>query len=146
MLRFYRRQLPHYRKDDAWYFVTWPVAPGGAALADGERSIVAEKIWHDEGLKYELAAFVVMDDHVHTIVLPLGGRRLESILRDWKSFTAHEIQRKRGARGALWQSEYFDRLIRDERELEQKRLYIRMNPFKRWPELDTYLWVSPLQD
>ena len=36
---------------------------------------------------------------------------------------------------------YFDRIIRDERELIEKASYILNNPVKRWPEMEEYEWV-----
>jgi REP-associated tyrosine transposase len=45
--------------------------------------------------------------------------------------------------GLVWQDESFDRIVRNEGELEQKFNYILGNPWKRWPSLDRYPWVWP---
>ncbi len=34
------------------------------------------------------------------------------------------------------------RVVRDESELLEKATYILHNPWKRWPELEEYLWVG----
>ncbi len=82
-----------------------------------------------------------MDDHVHVLMRPKEGFKLESITQTWKSFTSRVILKSRGAKAPFWQDESFDRIVRDAKELEEKITYIWNNPLKRWPELDEYLWV-----
>ena len=137
---FYRRKLPHLRVDGAIYFVTWRVLCGQPDLSDGERSEVVAAIRAFDGDRYILHAYVVMNDHVHAILAPLADFRLEAILHAWKSFTANRLQRRHRRTGAVWQAESFDRVVRDEAEYEQKRDYILANPFRRWPEIESYRW------
>jgi len=141
--RFYRRRLPHWREKGSIYFVTWRTGKGRLRLASPERAEVVSAIKHFEGFRYELYAYVVMDDHVHVVVRPFEENELESIVSSWKSFSAHRIQSIRKSRGSVWQREYFDRIVRDEKELEEKRGYIQKNPFKRWPDLERYPWFWP---
>lgn len=56
------------------------------------------------------------------------------------------MQREYGRRGRIWQDEYFDRIVRDEKEFAEKFNYIVGNPWKRWPELTHYGWVWPSPD
>jgi putative DNA methylase len=56
-----------------------------------------------DGQRYELAAFMVMDDHVHALVTPLANYGLESIFHSWKSFSAREMKREHGRFGRVWQ-------------------------------------------
>jgi REP element-mobilizing transposase RayT len=121
----YRRKLPHWRQDQATYFVTWRLARGQPELDASERDLVVAAMKRFDGSRYELAGYVVMDDHVHALVTPLDGFELESILHSWKSFTARQMQRRHGRLGRIWQDEYFDRIVRDDNELVQKRNYIR---------------------
>jgi len=86
-----------------------------------------------------------MDDHVHALITPLANYELENILHSWKSFTARQMQRGKRRFGRVWQDEYFDRIIRDDKEFVQKRDYIIANPWKRWPEMENYPWVWPLE-
>jgi len=99
-----------------------------------------------DGQRYELAACVVMDDHVHVLLMPLAAYELKSILHSWESFTAREMQRKHGRFGRVWQDEYFDRIVRDDKEFAQKRDYIIANPWRRWPDLKEYRSVWPLDE
>jgi REP element-mobilizing transposase RayT len=140
-MSFYRRRLPHVRVDGSVYFVTWRVRKGQGELSDSERDITAAAIRHFDYARYELHGFVVMNDHVHVLVQPCPGFRLQDIVQSWKSFTANRMQRVSGRRGVVWQDEYFDRVVRDDAEYEQKRDYIMYNPYKRWPEMESYPWA-----
>ncbi|MNT10543.1 Transposase IS200 like protein [compost metagenome] len=141
-IRFYRRGLPHWREEGACYFVTWRVSAGQAPLIAAERDTVLNAIHHFAGTRYELPASVVMDDHVHVLVRPHAAHPLEALVKSWKSFSARKIMTNREG-NRLWQPEYFDRLVRNPDEFDQKLTYIRHNPFKRWPELTTYPWLTP---
>jgi REP element-mobilizing transposase RayT len=142
MLRFYQRWLPHGRRDGRGtvYFVTWRLASGQRPLVAAERGIVSRAIHHRDGVLHHLLAFVVMDDHVHVLVEPLGVP-LERLTHSWRSFTAHELQRLYRREGPIWQPESFDRIVRGEEELRQKAEYIVGNPWKRWPFVKSYPWV-----
>ncbi len=139
---FYRRNLPHWRVVDATYFVTWRLERDQPDLSCTERSVVADSLRHFDGQRYELFASVVMNDHVHAVVTPLGSWLLERLIHGWKSFTTHELCRSHGRMGRIWQTEYFDRVIRNETELWEKVTYVLQNPWTRWPELDDYPWLS----
>src|SRR5690606_18388751 len=83
-----------------------------------------------DGERYELASFVVMPNHVHVLFRPLGGHGLSAIVKSWKGFTAREINQRICRTGALWQDEYWDRLIRNERHYFKVAEDIRENPAK----------------
>ncbi len=139
--RLYRRKLPHWRMEGAAYFVTWRVGEGHTDLTPAERTIVADALLHFDSVRYRLAGFVVMNDHVHVIVEPADGHRLEGIVQSWKSFTAHRLVTEGSRTGIIWQREYFDRLLRSEMEMTEKLQYICDNPCKRWPEMADYPWL-----
>lgn len=137
-LRIDRRRLPHWRLDDATYFVTWRLARGVGDLDGVERDLVLAAVRHR--VRYTLLACVVMNDHVHALVQPMKPMALEDVVRSWKSFTANRLQ-KGGRAGRVWQPEYFDHIVRNERELEAYATYIATNPFRRWPGIDAYPWL-----
>lgn len=113
-----------------------------------------------------LDSFVIMPNHVHGILFlqsideirsgrrpdPTGsvnrvdarsGHRpdptLSDIIRSFKTFSANRINKLRDTTGQpLWQRSYFERIIRNERELNNIRQYISDNPV-RW-EFD---WENP---
>lgn len=137
----YRRRLPHLRVGGATYFVTWRLHSGQVDLDVAERSAVVEAIRHFDRQRYELSAFVVMNDHVHLLLRPLPGFRLEGILHSLKSFTARALQKSAGRVGGVWQHESFDRVIHSEEEYVEKVAYIANNPRKRWPDSTAYPWA-----
>ena len=103
------------------------------------RGIVSDALLHFHGERYHLDTFVIMPNHVHALFHPLGENKLETILQTWKRFTAREINKLRGTEGSLWQREYWDRLIRSEKQLVWTRNYILKNP-ERSPEGRFTLW------
>ncbi len=144
--RYYRRRLPHLRSGEAIYFVTWRLGKAQPELIPSERDLVASALKQFDGRRYHLTAFVVMNDHVHVLLSMMEPWRLENAIQSWKSFTANRMQRQHGRRGRVWQDEYFDRIVRDDKEFLQKFDYIRGNPWTRWPELAAYGWVWPVDE
>ena len=137
----YRRRMPHWRLEGAVYFVTWRLAPSQIELSHEEREVILSSLKYLNGRKYEMYVCVVMHDHVHVLVKPVNNHRLQNIVHSWKSFTAHKFCGNSGRTAPIWQEEYFDRIIRDEKEFLDKAQYILNNPVKTWPEVENYPWV-----
>ena len=135
------RSLPHWRLDGATYFVTWRLMPGQRDLSPAERTIVAGALRFFVGVRCELLAWVVMNDHVHVVVRPLAAWTLDDLLHSRKSFTANRLRRA-GRTGRIWLTEAHDRIVRDPVELEQKVAYVLANPQRRWPGLVEYAWAG----
>ena len=141
-VRTYHGRLPHWRIEGATYLVTWRLWNTQAILSNDERSLVLSALRFFHGQRYDLCAFVVMDNHVHLVVQPHEGQKLERIVQSWKSFTAKALIRSSGRSAPVWQDEYYDRVIRDERELLEKVNYVLDNPFRRWEGISEYEWVG----
>jgi len=92
----------------------------------GELMADALRFW--EGKRYRLLAWCVMPNHVHVVSRMLPGQLLSKVLQGWKSFTARKANEILGRRGAFWQREYYDRLIRDRDELNRAIRYVVRNP------------------
>jgi len=70
---------------------------------------------------------------------------LEKLVRSWKSFTSRRINSLMGREGSLWQRDYFDRLVRNEKHFANSLRYIRRNPAKtRLPNGEFILYESEL--
>lgn len=140
-IRVYRCRLPHWRLEGATYFVTWRLHRRQAGLCMEERLLVLETLRHFNTIRFDLVAAVVMDDHVHVIVT-VKCRSLEAAVRDWKSYSARGL-RTQGRLAPYWQSEYYDRIIRSESDLEEKVRYVAQNPTRRWQGITNYpaLWI-----
>ncbi len=116
------------------YFITWRCKEGETLLPE-ERVLVLDSLRYWEGRKWSVLAAVIMPDHVHALVRclphPGGGiYSLAEILHSVKSFSAHQIMKKKGKNGKLWQDERYDRIVRDEAEFFEKWNYLRNNPVK----------------
>ena len=123
--REYRRCFVEQRED-------WVDRGHGSCLLRDSRTaqIVAGALRFFDGERYHLDAFVVMPNHVHALVQPMGNHSLSEILHSWKSFTANEINRVTSRNEELWMHESYDHIVRDWEELLNWRRYIAGNPEK----------------
>lgn len=101
---------------------------GRCVLSDAEvRTIVEIAIKHFVDDRYKLREWIVMPNHVHAIVTPIGSEQLSRILQSWKSYTAKQINRVLGQEGPVWQKESFDHIVRSPEQLERIERYIHEN-------------------
>jgi len=105
---------------------------GSCVLARADiRSMVEKALRHFDGIRYRLDEFVIMPNHVHVLVTPLGEHTLSDILHTWKSYTSHEINKMLNKTGENWQQESFDHIVRSAAQLDRIRRYIRENPGRK---------------
>ena len=118
---------------------------GCCILNDPENvRIVKERFEHGLGTQHFAGCGVVMPNHVHVVIRPLEGFELAEILRQVKGFSAKMINSRIGRRGALWQDESYDRIIRDEEHLYRVMQYIGRNPTQCGiTPPDLIRWVHP---
>ena len=137
------------------YFVTMCVACRECLLGDiGEGVMrlspygaIVQECWYELPRHFadvELDTFVAMPNHVHGMVVlrPVGAgfkpaptkhHPLSEIVRGFKTFSARRINEHRGTPGIpVWQRNYYERVIRNEGELDRIREYVANNPM-RWP-------------
>ena len=106
--------------------------------------LVVESLYRGAELgHYQLGAFAVMANHVHTLLRPLipPSRLLKSL----KGSTAHEANRLLDRTGTPFrQRESYDRWVRDEQEWNRIAAYIENNPVKAGivAKAEDYLWSS----
>jgi len=93
-------------------------------------STIQDSILFFDGSRYRLHAWVVMPNHVHALLTPSNGWELGEILHSWKSYTATECNKLLHRKGDFWQTETFDRFIRDEKHYYNAVAYIENNPVK----------------
>ncbi len=110
----------------------WLDAGSGSCLLNesANAQIVRDALLHFNGTRYQLGEWVVMPNHVHVLVTPHKGHALQDILQSWKSFTAHEINKRIGQTGSLWQHESYDHIVRSPEQLQHFENYIHDNPAK----------------
>jgi alanyl-tRNA synthetase/REP element-mobilizing transposase RayT len=154
-----KRRLPHFERAWGKYavaFSTFERRP----LAESERDIVLECILFPARRNhYELYAACVMPDHVHLLFEPQAKSQNEKgavsfysiseLLQNLKSVSAHRVNSRRGESGPVWEKESFDRMIRSEKDLQEKFLYICANPWKagiaQSEEQYRWLWTWDMQ-
>ena len=78
----------------------------------------------------DLIGAVVMPDHAHALLRPKDGVELSRITKGIKGVSARIVNEARGQRGPLWQDESWDRIVRDQEELDEKLQYMLDNPVR----------------
>lgn len=90
--------------------------------------LVQNSLLHFDGEHYRLISWVVMPNHIHVLLKPF--EELSDIMHSIKSYTASKANKLLGRKGRFWQTDYFDRYIRNYEHLENTLNYIEMNPVK----------------
>ncbi|MCR4964989.1 MAG: transposase [Bacteroidales bacterium] len=91
------------------------------------RKIVEDALLFFDQVRYNLKAYVVMPNHVHILLQLYNGFNLDKVMYSLKSFTAKKINERMNRKGRVWQSEYFDRIIRSEDHYKKVLKYIISN-------------------
>ena len=91
-----------------------------------------QKIYRQTELDY----YVIMPDHIHFVLIINSGRngseertkmQLSKIIQQFKRQCSIDIKQK-GFSKEIWQRSFYDRIIRNEKELYFIRKYIEQNP------------------
>jgi REP element-mobilizing transposase RayT len=107
--------------------------------------IISQALRYFDGQRLAVISAVVMPNHVHALFVQNANWPLEKLLRSWKSFSSRKINLLLGRNGNLWQRDYFDRLVRDQKHFANCVRYIRRNPAKvRFQEGEYILFESEL--
>ncbi|MGA2629381.1 MAG: transposase, partial [Terriglobia bacterium] len=99
----------------------------------------------------KLDEWVVMPNHLHgIIVITEGGSRtaptkpLGRLVGAFKTASTSRVNAERRTPGAqLWQRDFYERVIRNERELELIRDYIRTNPIRWGTDPENFAVTKP---
>lgn len=102
---------------------------------DDIAKIVANAMHYLDGKKYNLTAYCIMPNHVHIVFEPLLEKpeqyySLSNIMQSLKGYTAWQANQILGRKGAFWQDESYDHVVRNEQELQRIVEYVLMNPVK----------------
>jgi putative transposase len=78
---------------------------------------------------FAVHAYCFMPDHVHVLLEGTsGGSSLQPYVERWKQVTGHWFTRTRSRR--LWQSGYYDRVLREDEPMRVVARYIVGNPIR----------------
>jgi REP element-mobilizing transposase RayT len=99
-------------------------------------ALVAESLHYRDGKVYDLDAFCIMPNHLHTVHTPLlkadneTYHALPAIMHSLKLYTARRANSLLGRRGGFWQHENYDHVVRNEEEWRRIIMYVVNNPVK----------------
>ncbi len=100
----------------------------GAYLNDEVLVVLFNFFKSKDKILYDLIAFVIMPNHVHLLIKPL--QKLSLVMQSIKGSSAREINKLLDRKGKLWASDYYDKVVRDEKQLELVYNYIKNNSLK----------------
>jgi len=79
--------------------------------------------------RFAVLAYCFMPDHVHLLLEAQGeGVSLVRLIADWKQATGYQFKRRHGLR--LWQTSFFDRVLREQDSSAAVAAYILGNPIR----------------
>ncbi len=128
MLKIRKRRLPHWTLEGSTYFITFDLFNG--RLTEEERLIVQNHIREGHSKFCKLIAVQVMPDHVHIILKPNDGISFSRIMKGIKGVSARLVNKHRGKTGTVWLDESYDRIVRDQDEMDEKLRYMFENPIR----------------
>ena len=141
-----RKMLPHavpdWVEDGAVYLITVNckrrndnqlcVEPVARRLKSSFELQHSRRLWW-------IRLLVLMPDHWHGLISFSCEISMEKSMSDWKRFNARDLNIE-------WQRDFFDHRIRDMNSLQEKEMYLRMNPVRRGlcqiPEEWKYTWAA----
>ena len=115
------------------YFYSLTVCVSGRrprlTTPDLVNEILDQILRHGRECGFALLAYCAMPDHLHLLV---QGTRdtsdLRSFVRAWKQATGWAFKRRHGVR--LWQTGYFDHVLRGDESIHKHAAYIVGNPVR----------------
>jgi putative transposase len=130
-----RRRLKgfDYSDPDHAYFVTIRAYPDTAPFTDDRlaREVIASLHWLRAHRGIAIYAFCLMTDHLHLLLrLPPTGTTLGVTIGAFKRFTTRQSW-PLGYRGALWQKNYHDHILRRSEHGQRVVVYILANPGRK---------------
>ena len=106
------------------------------------RDIVKMELQHIDEHMAQVYAYVIMPNHVHTLIEAKGDYTIQDIMHSIKRHTAIRINKILGRQGvSLWQREYFDRIIRSYDHFHHAIEYIINNP-RHCKDNEYSLWIA----
>ena len=115
--------LKQYKIDD--YLDT---SKNGAYLNDDILEYMYDFLIQNDKIIYELVSFVVMPNHIHVLFKQI--KPISDTVKVLKAKSAKDINALLKKSGKFWASDYYDKVIRDEKHFEKVYNYIQNNALK----------------
>jgi putative transposase len=97
-------------------------------------------------LGFLLAGYVLMPDHWHALLGVRDPLTISRAVQDIKWISAIALNRQRTRRGPVWQHQFWDRFVRNQRELGERLEYMHWNPVRKGlvGRREAWIWSSCL--
>jgi putative transposase len=114
------------------YMVTTVIACRAPVLAEpAHAQIVMDSLFHGRAMGWwKLAAFVVMPDHLHMMIVPTR-KSISECVKAVKGYSARLINARLKRSGTLWQAGFFDYVLDTEEKALNRIRYIENNPVRK---------------
>jgi putative transposase len=123
----------HDYSSERAYFITICTKDKNEYFKD---KVLADKIIsslraYKDKLKFGVYVYCLMPDHLHLLINPAdSGKSIPVIIGGFKSITTR-IAWAKGIKGKLWQSRYYDHVLRKNEDLLSVGTYIINNPVRK---------------
>jgi hypothetical protein len=136
--RVWRGRLPHWRADNVCYYVTFRHR---RPLEDAERRLLLRALLKPDGRQWDLAIICVLPETTELMARVMetaagSPHELSSIVEKAKAKAGRQIMKATGEKWPPFYNESYDRIVRDESEMDA-----------RWNEIvDSPVGVELVQD
>jgi hypothetical protein len=143
--KIWRGRLPHWRADDVTYYVTFKHS---RALTEPERHLLLAALCRPEGRRWDLIILCVLPEKTELMFRvhqgPTGETyELSDIVEKAKTRVGRKIIKATGERFPPFYGESYDRIVRDDAELEERWMAILGSPVEHelTEEPEEYAWL-----
>ena len=78
-----------------------------------------------------LCGYVLMPDHWHALIWVAHPLTISQVIHDVKKVAARRLHERRGTEGPVWQHQFWDRFVRNEKEFVARLDYMHLNPVRK---------------
>ena len=114
------------------YFITSKIKNNIQIFNNSEccNLLIKDFDYYRKNLDYLIYGYVIMYDHFHWIIHPSEKVAIPLIMKKIKGHSSFTINKYLNKNGSIWQADYYDHVIRNKYDFEEKVNYIHHNPVK----------------
>jgi REP element-mobilizing transposase RayT len=133
------------------YFITTCTSRRRPILTLSNVAVILLDEWGGARARHGWAVgrYVIMPDHVHFFCsVERDAKPLPGFMQSWKQWTSKRINRELKIAGQIWQTEFFDHVLRSSESYGQKWDYVRENPVRAGfvNDSDDWPWQGQIED
>jgi len=170
---FHKRKLPHIQIENMYNFITFRTfksideyvkrvslsnintkikqykidnyldnSSKGCYFYNKQIDILKDILFEYDNVDYKLISFAIMPNHIHLLIQPYS--KLSKIMQKIKGKSAKILNESLNIKGKFWAREYYDKIIRDEKQFFLTIEYILNNPIKAdLQDSESRVYVTP---